>query len=78
MSLRSHHKKPDSVSALDSFLRTRNNARWIAHVPDGSKPLCVDKEGAFGVEWVEDFPEFYPGDEWFSLCDRCLERLDDR
>lgn len=79
MSLRSRPKKPGSVSDLDPFLRTRNNARWIAHIPDGSKPLCVDNEDAFGVEWVEDLPEFYPGvDEWFSLCDRCLERLDDR
>lgn len=79
MSVHPPAQPPASVADLDPFLRTRNKTRWKAHVPDGDTPLCVDCDTAFGVEWVEDIPEYYPApDEWFSLCSRCLERLERR
>lgn len=79
MSTHSSVSPPASVADLGPFVRSRKNTRWTAHIPDDGTPLCVDRDDAFGVEWVEDTPDYYPEvDQWFSLCDRCLFRLSDR
>lgn len=75
----SRTRVPTSVNDLDPFIRTRKKNRRKAHIPDGDKPLCVDCSDAFDVEWKEDSPAFYPdADEWFSLCDRCLDRFSEQ
>lgn len=66
---------PTSVKDLDSFIYAKSKSRRTAHIPGDEGPLCASEDA--WTEWREGVCSHYPDpDDWFSLCGRCLNRLD--